>query len=353
MPIEPQIQYATTDDDVRIGYVTFGHGPPLVLAPGEPFSQILLAWQVPAWLEFYERLAQRRQIVVYDGRGTGVSGKVAIESSVETQVLDLAAVLDRLRLETFTLFAPLNAGPSAIAYAVTHPEWTGKLILWCSYAKASDFFGSRAWQSLEKLMADDWDLFVQTVSHTRFGTAVHESPGFSVALRSSVTPRTMQGFIEGNSTVDVTPLLNKVSLPTLVLHRQDLHVGPNIEIAISLASQIPSARLVVLEGTSVAPYQGNVETVLSAIDEFLGDAEPSPPPAEPVDPAARTLPEPLSEREMQVLRLIADGLSNQNIANQLVIANGTVKTHINKIYGKMEVRSRTQAIAKARVLNLI
>ena len=188
MPMEPQIQCATTNDDVTVGFCTLGQGPPLVLAPGEPINQILLAWQVPDWLGFYQRLAQHRQIVLYDGRGTGVSDKRAIEYSLETQILDLAAVLDSLSLETFTLFAPLSAGPSAITYAASHPERVAKLILWCSYTKASDYFDSRPWQSLEKLMAEDWDLFTQTVSHARFGSAGHESPGLAALLRSSVTP---------------------------------------------------------------------------------------------------------------------------------------------------------------------
>ena len=70
-----------------------------------------------------------------------------------------------------------------------------------------------------------------------------------------------------------------------------------------------------------------------------------------VEPAA--LIEPLSEREMEVLRLIASGLSNEQIAKHLYIAQGTVKRHITNLYGKLAVESRTQAIAKARVLNLI
>jgi LuxR family maltose regulon positive regulatory protein len=65
------------------------------------------------------------------------------------------------------------------------------------------------------------------------------------------------------------------------------------------------------------------------------------------------LVEPLSERELEVLRLIADGLSNAEIAERLVIAQGTVKRHINNIYGKLSVQSRTQAIAHARELGLL
>jgi LuxR family maltose regulon positive regulatory protein len=56
---------------------------------------------------------------------------------------------------------------------------------------------------------------------------------------------------------------------------------------------------------------------------------------------------------MEVLRLIAAGLSNAEIARELVIAVSTVKTHINHIYGKLDVRSRVQAVAKAQALDLL
>jgi DNA-binding CsgD family transcriptional regulator len=65
------------------------------------------------------------------------------------------------------------------------------------------------------------------------------------------------------------------------------------------------------------------------------------------------LVEPLSARELEVLRLIAAGLSNPDIAQELVIRIGTVKRHINNIYGKLDAQGRTQAIAKARVLRLL
>jgi LuxR family maltose regulon positive regulatory protein len=76
----------------------------------------------------------------------------------------------------------------------------------------------------------------------------------------------------------------------------------------------------------------------------------------PTSPSPQLSPgfvEPLSEREIEVLRLIAAGLSNREIADQLVVAVSTVKTHINHIYRKLDASKRTQAVARARELNLL
>jgi LuxR family maltose regulon positive regulatory protein len=77
--------------------------------------------------------------------------------------------------------------------------------------------------------------------------------------------------------------------------------------------------------------------------DALGEAAPAPQP----------LIEPLSERELEVLHWVAAGYSNQEIAQELVVAVSTVKKHINNIYGKLEVGSRTQAVARARELGIL
>jgi LuxR family maltose regulon positive regulatory protein len=73
---------------------------------------------------------------------------------------------------------------------------------------------------------------------------------------------------------------------------------------------------------------------------------------EVASPAMESLIEPLTERELEVLRLIVAGLSNPEIAEALVIAVSTVKSHVNHIFGKLGVESRTQAMAKVRELEL-
>ena len=75
--------------------------------------------------------------------------------------------------------------------------------------------------------------------------------------------------------------------------------------------------------------------------------------SKPIERANSRLIEPLSERELEVLLLIASGENNQDIASQLFVGLSTVKKHINHIYSKLSVKSRTQAIARARELGLI
>jgi LuxR family maltose regulon positive regulatory protein len=86
------------------------------------------------------------------------------------------------------------------------------------------------------------------------------------------------------------------------------------------------------------------------------EREPTLPQAAPGDraaPASEGLREQLSERELQILERMAAGQSNQEIAQQLVVATSTIKTHVNHIFRKLEVRTRTQAIARARELRLL
>ena len=73
----------------------------------------------------------------------------------------------------------------------------------------------------------------------------------------------------------------------------------------------------------------------------------------PPAPLAQPLIEPLSPRELEVLQLIAQGFSNREISERLFLALNTVKGHNKKIFGKLQVQSRTEAIARARELDLL
>jgi LuxR family maltose regulon positive regulatory protein len=91
---------------------------------------------------------------------------------------------------------------------------------------------------------------------------------------------------------------------------------------------------------------------LAGLLRACGQAGAVPPPGR----AAAALPglaEPLTDRELEVLRLLAAGSSNQRIAHDLVVALDTVKKHMTHILGKLGAANRTEAVARARQLGLI
>jgi LuxR family maltose regulon positive regulatory protein len=103
----------------------------------------------------------------------------------------------------------------------------------------------------------------------------------------------------------------------------------------------------------LAAWQGETAMEIEAEPEVGEELRPPAAKATIKPEGVQPLIEPLSERELEVLQLVAAGLSDRQVAEQLVIVPGTVKRHLNSLYGKLGVHSRTQAIARARQLSLI
>lgn len=95
----------------------------------------------------------------------------------------------------------------------------------------------------------------------------------------------------------------------------------------------------------------SVQARQSALDEL--PPSPKPAPTATVEPFDRPFAEPLSQRELEVLRLIVDGLSNQEIADKLIISLATAKTHVRNILNKLAVDDRTQAAVHAMRRGLV
>lgn len=101
-----------------------------------------------------------------------------------------------------------------------------------------------------------------------------------------------------------------------------------------------------------APNQQRAATSVQSASPGQGIAK-HPAPSQTPDAAIEPLIEPLSERELEVLRLVDQGLSDSKIAKELILATGTIKRHLNNIYGKLGVHTRTQALARAHALGLL
>ena len=128
--------------------------------------------------------------------------------------------------------------------------------------------------------------------------------------------------------------------------------------ALTLAEPEGYVRIFVDEGAALAALLGRAAAggatqayarrLLAAMGQAAEEAAPAP-----AAPAARPLPEPLTERELEVLQHLAAGRSNQEIAARLVLALPTVKRHVGHILAKLEATSRGHAVARARELDLI
>jgi class 3 adenylate cyclase/pimeloyl-ACP methyl ester carboxylesterase len=271
--VEPRIQYAKTSDGVSIAFWTLGEGMPLLYMPTIPMSHLEVEWQNPGYRGWYERLATNRKLVRYDGRGSGLSDRDVAGYSVDTHILDLEAVVDRIGLERFALFALLHAGPVAVVYAARHPERVSRLLLWCTYARGSDYSGLPEVETLRQLIGLDWETYTEATADIVLGRPRgEEGRWFAAYMRESVAPEAARAALGATNEVDVAILLPDVRSPTLVLHRRKLRLA-DIGLARELASSIADARLVVLEGASVAPYMDDTERAGKAIDEFLGEGE--------------------------------------------------------------------------------
>jgi len=266
--MEPRIQYARAADGVSIAFWTLGEGLPAVQMPNLPWSHIQLEWQIPGWCRWYERLAEKRKLVRYDGRGLGLSDRNVADCSLDAQVLDLEAVVDRLGLEKFAVLSPIYSGPIAIAYAARHPEAVSRLVLWCSWARAPSEL-----QAFRSLRDEDWELFTEAVAHATLGwSESEEAHRFAAFMLECVTAEAGRAILSAALEFDVTTVLSQVRSPTLIVQRRQAW-PPGVEVAKGLASRIPDARLALLEGVSLATWIGDMEAVASAIDEFLGEGQ--------------------------------------------------------------------------------
>lgn len=345
----PRIDRARSADGVSLAFRVTGHGPPLVLVPWVPFSNLQLEGANPLLRAVFERLARRVTLVRYDGRGTGHSQRDVGDLSLDAMVADLEAVLAAANLGEVSLLGQYNSCPHAIAFAARHPRRTQSLILFGGSARGWDAMSSRGTQALLSLIERDWDLFADTAAHQWTGWSAGEiGRAMAEGFRDAVTPSVARATMQAASAVDVTQEARRVTAPALVIHRRGMQQLP-IEVARTLAQTLPRGRLVVLEGSQPALFLDEPTAVADLLLDFVcaGVLPPeSVPPKD--DDAARAVPlSAVTPREIDVLRLVAAGESNAQIARRLGVSVHTVERHLANLYPKISARGRADATAYA------
>ena len=335
----PSVQYATTPDGFNIAIGVSGAGLPLIFLP-LTFSHVQLFWNEQSVLQqWLTGLAERFRLIQYDGRGQGMSTRGLAAGHNEThELLDLEAVIDRLKLERFVLFVRGPMGHAAVRYAAAHPERVEALVLFSLPANGKAWPASFA----QSLAAEDWDLFLQ--SFTAFDGRPSDPEAAVRLLRQTVAQRDWGHLIHNWIASDVRDLLPAVQTPALVLHPRDV-LQPHAEESMKLAAALPNARMIVTDGATQLgdPVQG-----LRAVDGFIASLRHGEGPAAPsLLPISGSALEKLSSRELEVLRLLAVGRTNQEIADALTISLNTVRHHVTNILVKTGSANRTEAVAFA------
>jgi len=348
---DPRTRYAR-GEDVSIAYQVLGDGPlDLVIVPGF-VSHLEIQWQSRPHRRFVERLAETARVIRYDKRGTGLSDPVASAPTLEQRVADLRAVLDAVDCARALLLGYSDGGPTAIAFAVDAPERTARLVLYGTSARPPPlWFRDR----FRELLAD-WgqgaslDVFAPSLASESSDLEREAAGAFE---RAGASPAMARALLEALVRTDVRRLLPRVSVPTLVIHR-DRDVIP-VDEARYLARRISGARYLELSGVDHQPWIGDSEAVVRAIEEFAGDALLSLPieaanrrQAGPGDEAVAQVAsgdspwETLTSAERVVAMLVAEGLSNPQIAGRLFISRHTVEAHLKHIFLKLDLGSRVE-----------
>ena len=347
-PLKHEIRFCTSPDGVRLAYAIEGGGAPLVKA-GTWMTHLDYDRQSPIWRHWVRELSRGRTLIRYDERGCGLSDRLFDGTpTLDTHVGDLAAVVDAAGLERFALLGLSGAGPIAIEYAVRNPERVSHLVLFGTYARGRYIRGEgQAAQSrlLFDLIRVGWGgtvpAFRQVFSSIFIPNAGEEQKRWYDEMQQASSSGEMAARLWSSSGhIDISDTARRVTQPALVVHARHDQAVP-YEEGRRLASLLPGARFVTLESENHILQEGEPawDAFLSELRGFLGDDERAL-------AVAADLSD-LSEREREVLELVAAGMSNEDIAERLFLSTRTVERHLSNVYAKLRLSGKSARAAAA------
>jgi pimeloyl-ACP methyl ester carboxylesterase/DNA-binding CsgD family transcriptional regulator len=351
MPLRQKIRFCTSSDGTRIAIASLGSGPPLVRA-AHWMSHVEFDLESPVWRPWLVELSRQHTYIRYDQRGCGLSDREVADLSLDAWVADLEAVVDSTKLRRFPLLGMSQGGAVALAYAVRHPEKISHLVLFGAYAlgaqrrAATDADRLEA-QTLVNLIRVGWGrdnpAFRQVFTNQFIpGGTPQQHQWWNELERLTAEPQSAARTLEAFHQVDVTDLAKRLRVPTLVVHaRGDARVP--FEEGRRLAGLIPGARFVPLESDNhvLLDSEPSWAYFLAELRSFLGQRTPADAEETPGGTA-------LTQAERDVLRLVAQGLDNRAIAQQLQKSEKTVRNQVSSIFDKLGVRTRAEAIVLVR-----
>lgn len=339
----PPIGHATTLDGVRIAFQTLGDGPPVVMLWAYHVSHLALNWKVPLHRGAMEFFARYFQVVALDYRGTGLSERRIASLSLDTFAEDVETVMQALGLPRVALVA---IGPMTVVachIAAKSPDRVCSLIS----IEGGESEAIRRVLSLRhvnpQVEAPIWGTLISGIEDRNAATSL------AAVAREALEPDALRHWENVLDCADLLEIAARVTTPTLYVNVADDEVIP-LAAGQVLVNRMAHATLMTVPGRSpmdVWRDRPGVQRMTSFIAEHFGvtaDVKR----AQRQERKSRVVhPTGLSEREADVLRLIASGKSNQQIAEDLFISLNTVSHHLRNIFAKTGTSNRTEAASFA------
>jgi DNA-binding CsgD family transcriptional regulator len=226
------------------------------------------------------------------------------------------------------------------------PERADRLLLYGAYADGSAITTAEIGEAILGTVRSHWGLGSRVLADIFLGdSGSGQQEAVARYQRAAASPETAAALLELVYRNDVRAELDSVRAPTVVVHRRGDRAIP-FELGRDLAARIRHATFIPLDGTAHFPWVGDWQSVVRALR-----------PVATAERAARVDGEPtavlLSNREREVLTLVARGLNDQEIADQLVLSRHTVHRHVANIRHKLGRGTRTAAVAEAARLGLL
>lgn len=351
--MDQKIRFCTSADGVKLAYAISGEGPPLVMLSSW-LTHLEHQWRSLAWRAWLEAFSREHTVVRHDTRGCGLSDRDVGDVSFETWVRDLERVIDAAGFERFTLLGPCWGGPIAMEYAARHPERVDKLVLYGTYARGrlkrtdhpNQMEKDRLMLEVTRLgWGDENHAFLQVwASQFQPGGNLEHLRSWSEQMRAATSADTAVRLMAISWDVDMTQAARRIQCPVLIVHPERDKVVP-IEEGRLLAGLIPDSRFVQLDSENhmLLADEPAWPHFLAEVRHFLGEASPTGAPERSCLPLGELTP-----RERSVLEGIARGLDNAEIAARLSMSEKTVRNHITRVFDKIGVEHRYEAIVRAR-----
>ena len=283
---QPVTRYARAGD-VNIAYQVVGDGPvDLVWAYGLA-SNIEVFWEEPSLAAFLRRLSEFTRLILFDRRGCGLSDRhgTTATPTLEERMDDVLAVLDAVGSQQASILGISEGGALAALFAATHPARTASIILYGTLtlyqadAQYSAGVGDGTIATFAEAVSRGWgtrsDWAVQLWAPSMAGDEPF-TEWLAKYARQSVSRGAILPLLSALSAYDLAGVFPAVRVPTLVLHRRDDGLVP-VRHGRHIASRIPDARFVELDGADHLPFVGDAETVLAEVQNFLvGSRTPIP-----------------------------------------------------------------------------